>query len=131
MKKNVLIVEDNELNLEVLVGVLRVFDVELTSAETGTKGLDAVQSAKFDLVLLDLQLPELDGEAILTAMRSDSSLASVPVVVVTAKAMRGERERILEHGANDYVAKPIEIAPMRELLDEYLDRRESAGRKPA
>jgi len=121
--KKVLIVEDNELNLEVLTGVMLAYDVDVETRMDGTSGLEAVKSIKPHLLILDLQLPELDGETILRAIRSDDELKSIIVLVVTAKAMPEEKERVLDLGADKYLAKPFEINDIRRELDGYLERR--------
>ena len=123
MTTKVQIIEDNDLNIDVLRGVLRVFDVDLEVARDGPTGLERARVRPPDLLLLDLQLPGIDGETILTTLRSDPALKDLAIVVVTAKAMKGEREKVLDLGANHYITKPIDVVEFREVLSQYLQRR--------
>lgn len=121
MSKKVAIIEDNELNIEVLEGALKAFDVEVHSASDGADGLKMIRSERPDLILLDLQLPGLDGETILSALRADQSWKDVPIIVITAKAMKGEEERVMDLGATLYLPKPVRLKPLREIIAPYLE----------
>ena len=123
MTKDVLVIEDHELNRVVLLGALQPYDVNIEVAEDGRIGLEKLMASRPDLLLLDLQLPEIDGETILTTIRADEHLKSLSVVVITAKAMKGERQKIMDLGADEYVAKPIRIEALWKILDRYIERK--------
>jgi two-component system cell cycle response regulator len=116
----ILLVEDNLANLELMSYLLRSFGFTLATAENGREGIDAVRSARPDLVICDVHLPLVDGYEVARALKSDPELRSVPIVAVTALAMVGDRERVLSAGFDGYLAKPIDpehfIAQVREFL---------------
>lgn len=109
----ILLVEDNPHNRTVFETALRSRGHELTVAEDGQAALDALGTFTPDLVLLDLSLPKVDGWTVARTIRTDPSRANIPVVALTAHAMKGDRERALEAGCSGYISKPV--SP-RELL---------------
>ncbi|TDM09603.1 MAG: histidine kinase [Ideonella sp. MAG2] len=120
--KRVVYVEDNDTNAEVMKGVMsRRPQVSLTIAETGQIGLATVLSELPDLVLLDMQLPDMDGIAILKALRANPSTREIPVMMVSADATAGSIEQAFREGATDYVTKPLDIAIFLAQLDQLLD----------
>ena len=100
------VVEDNPDNRLLLQALLEDRH-ELTEFDNGADALEAMRAAPPDLVLLDISLPRMDGTEVLRRMRGDPVLAGVPVIALTAHAMSGDRERFMEQGFDDYVAKPI------------------------
>ena len=120
-RKRVAIVEDNADN-RLLVHLLLEERYDLVEYETGGEALRGLKKARPDLVLLDISLPEMDGVDVLKAIRSDPELRKVPVIAVTAHAMRGHREKYLAAGFDDYVAKPVE----EELLLDAIGRQFAA-----
>jgi two-component system cell cycle response regulator DivK len=106
----VLVVEDNEKSLKLVIDLLRFSGYEAVPACTGGEALQLAREREFDLVLMDVQLPDMDGAAALAALRADSRCAQTPVVAVTAFAMKGDRERLLGQGFDGYVSKPIDVA---------------------
>ena len=104
----VLLVEDNELNREVALGLLADARLSIDVAENGEAAVRMVSANKYDLVLMDMQMPVMDGIAATRAIRSKPQLASVPIVAMTANVMAADREKCIEAGMNDHVAKPID-----------------------
>jgi two-component system cell cycle response regulator DivK len=111
--EHVLVVEDNARNLKLVCDVLAATGYRTRTATSGEDAVEAVRACTPMLVLLDVQLPGIDGIETLARLRQDLRAAGVPVVAITAQAMDGDRERFLAAGFDDYLAKPIDI---RELV---------------
>jgi two-component system cell cycle response regulator len=120
VKPRVLVVEDNPANLELAVVLLRAGGFEVATARDGPAGLAEAARNPPDLVLLDLQMPGMDGFEVLRRLRQDGRAARVPVVAVTALAMVGDREAILAAGFDGYVAKPLEPERFSEEVRAFL-----------
>ncbi len=105
---DVLIVEDNERNMRLMRLMLRPLNCRLHEATNGTEALALLQHISPDLILMDIQLPDIDGLEITRRIRQAEHLTHIPIVALTAYAMPGDREMFLEAGCSDYVAKPIE-----------------------
>ncbi len=121
----VLLVEDNDINQQVGRGILEAAGVAVAVAGNGRTALEALRAAQagpepFQAVLMDIQMPEMDGYAATGVIRQDPALADLPVIAMTAHAMRGDRERVLEAGMNDFVAKPIEPRRLYAVLAQWL-----------
>jgi CheY-like chemotaxis protein len=120
--KRVLIVEDNEKNTKLFRDVLQATGYSTLEAATGEEALAlAVQNGPA-LVLMDVQLPGIDGVETLARLRADRRTAFIPVLAVTAQAMRGDRDRFLDAGFDGYLSKPIDIAQLIEVVREQCDR---------
>ncbi|HUG93926.1 MAG TPA: response regulator, partial [Planctomycetaceae bacterium] len=121
---NVLLAEDSLANQKLAVGVLERWGHRVTVAHNGKQAVAAVQTQPFDLVLMDVQMPELDGlEATRMIRQSERGTGRhLPIIAMTAHAMKGDRERCLDAGMDSYVAKPVRAARLREAIDELLDR---------
>jgi CheY-like chemotaxis protein len=120
--KRVLIVEDNEKNTKLFRDVLQATGYSTLEAATGEEALAlAVQNGPA-LVLMDVQLPGIDGVETLARLRADRRTAFIPVLAVTAQAMRGDRDRFLDAGFDGYLSKPIDIAQLIEAVREQCDR---------
>jgi len=104
----VLLAEDNELNQEVALGLLKDAEMAIDVAENGEVALQMVRSGKYDLVLMDMQMPVMDGIAATKAIRSHPQLRTLPIIAMTANVMAADREKCIEAGMNDHVAKPID-----------------------
>ena len=104
-----LIVEDNEQNLRLTRDMLHHHGFETIAAMDGRSGLELAAARLPDVVLLDIDLPDLDGREVLRRLRSDPGTASLPVIAVTAYAMEGDREELLGAGFDDYITKPISV----------------------
>ncbi len=107
MKARILLIEDNEQNRYLLTFLLEQRGHEVVPAMTGLQGLELATKVRPDLILLDIQLPGMDGYAVARALKSDPRLKSVPIVAVTSYAMVGDREKALAAGAEGYIEKPI------------------------
>ena len=105
----VLVVEDNEKNMKLFRDVLQATGFATLEAETAEEGIELARAHSPALVLMDVQLGGIDGVEALSLLRDDPRTASIPVLAVTAQAMRGDRERFLEAGFDDYISKPVDV----------------------
>jgi CheY-like chemotaxis protein len=126
MPHKILLVEDNELNRDMLTRRLtrKGFDVKV--AIDGLAGLELAAAESFDLILMDMSLPELDGWEATRRLRADPKTQSVPIIALTAHAMAGDRERALEAGCDDYDSKPVDMPRLLGKIEAILEAR--AGR---
>jgi CheY-like chemotaxis protein len=118
--KRILIAEDNPANSELMMEVLSGRGYELFEAGDGLQALQKIEETEPDLVLLDIQLPVLDGFAVLSRLRHDPRFSNIRVVAVTANAMKEDREKGLKAGFDAYISKPIDAAALRVLVDQLL-----------
>jgi two-component system, cell cycle response regulator DivK len=107
MKTRILLIEDNPQNRYLVTFLLEHRGYEVLQAETGPQGLALAVETRPALILLDIQLPGMDGYAVARALQGDPRVAAIPIVAVTSYAMTGDRERCLEAGARGYIEKPI------------------------
>ncbi|RKR03083.1 response regulator receiver protein [Maricaulis maris] len=121
MPKKVLIVEDNELNMKLFNDLLEAHGYETLQTKDGFKALEMAREHTPDLILMDIQLPEVSGLEVTKWLKDDDSLAAIPVVAVTAFAMKGDEERIREGGCEAYLSKPITVATFIETVRQFLD----------
>lgn len=124
-QKVVLYIEDNLHNRRLVRRTLERRGYTVVEAEDGLTGWEMVCSLKPPLVLLDIGLPGIDGLEIVSRMKADTELCRIPVIAVTASAMRGDRERFLAAGCDDYLSKPVKVL---ELVDKVADHYPSNGR---
>ena len=120
----ILVVEDNELNLKLLRDVLEYAGYEVRGARTAEDGITLAVSEPPDLVLMDLQLPGIDGIEALHRLRESPGTADIPVVAVTAQAMKQDRERALRAGFDGYVEKPISVRAFTDQVRRFLSGEE-------
>ena len=120
MKAKILIIEDNEQNLYMLTFLLEKRDYQVIQAQSGREGIEKACREKPDLVLLDIQLPEMDGHEVARRLRMKAGCDAIPIVAVTSYAMVGDRERILAAGCNGYVEKPIDPETFVAQMERYL-----------
>jgi CheY-like chemotaxis protein len=106
--RTVLIVDDDVRNIFAMTSLLERHGMKVVSAETGREALSALHGASLDLVLMDIMLPEMDGYETMRAIRLQDAFRDLPIIALTAKAMKGDRERCIEAGASDYLAKPVD-----------------------
>ena len=118
--KRVLLVEDNELNQIVAQELLRDAGLEVDVAEHGQAAIERLDTQPYDAVLMDMQMPVMDGETATRALRADTRHAGLPIIAMTANAMESDRQRCFEAGMNDHVAKPIEPAALWQALTRWL-----------
>jgi two-component system, cell cycle response regulator DivK len=107
MTAKILLIEDNAQNRYLTTFLLEQRGHEILQAETGPQGLEMAAKARPDLILLDIQLPGMDGHAVARELKSDPQLRSIPIIAVTSYAMAGDREKCLAAGAEGYIEKPI------------------------
>ena len=110
MAKTVLIVEDNELNMKLFHDLLEAQGYEILETREGLQALSLAREHRPDLILMDIQLPEISGLEVTKWLKEDDELAQIPVVAVTAFAMKGDEERIREGGCEAYISKPISVS---------------------
>ena len=117
----VLVVEDNERNMKLFRDVLQASGYRTLEATTGERAVELVIEHGPDLVLMDIQLPDIDGVEALDRLRADERTASVPVLALTAQAMEGDRERFLAAGFDGYLSKPVNIADFVVTVKHYCE----------
>jgi two-component system cell cycle response regulator DivK len=120
----ILVVEDNERNLKLVRDVLQYAGYDVIAASSGEQGVALARERLPDLVLMDLQLPEMDGTEALRRLRNDPLTRAIPVVAVTAFAMKDDRERALNAGFDSYIEKPISVRALPDQVRGFLDRKE-------
>lgn len=120
MKKTVLVVEDNELNMKLFNDLLEAHGYNVVQTRDGLKALDLARTHKPDLILMDIQLPEVSGIEITKWLKEDDSLRSIPVIAVTAFAMKGDEQKIREGGCEAYISKPISVVSFLKTIDGFL-----------
>lgn len=120
MAKKVLIVEDNELNMKLFHDLLEAHGIDTVETRNGNDVLDIARESKPDLILMDIQLPEISGLDVTKMLKADEELKSIPVIAVTAFAMKGDEEKIREGGCEDYISKPISVTQFLEVINKHL-----------
>jgi len=119
--KTVLIVEDNELNMKLFHDLLDAHGYNTLQTKDGMEALGLAREHNPDLILMDIQLPEVSGLEVTKWIKEDEALKSIPVIAVTAFAMKGDEEKIREGGCEAYVAKPISVESFLSTVKEFLD----------
>lgn len=119
--KRVLIVEDNELNMKLFHDLLEAHGYDTLLTRDGMEAMAMARRHRPDLILMDIQLPEVSGLEVTRWLKEDADLRSIPVVAVTAFAMKGDEEKIRQGGCEDYIAKPISVARFLETVQKYLN----------
>jgi len=119
--RKVLVVDDDLRNIFALTSVLEQHNIEVLHAETGRAGIEALKrNPSVDLVLMDIMMPEMDGYETTRAIRRLPEFAGLPIIALTAKAMKGDREKCLQAGASDYVAKPVDLQYLFSVMRVWL-----------
>jgi len=126
----VLLVEDNEINQQVAIGQLEDIELYLDLAENGAEAVRMVQEKDYDVVLMDMQMPVMDGIEATHAIRSESRFQDLPIIAMTANAMAVDRERCLKAGMNDHIAKPIDPGQLVGKLLRWIKRPNGEGPRP-
>lgn len=120
--KTVLIVEDNELNMKLFCDLLEAHNIATVKTYDGYKVMDMAREHMPDLILMDIQLPEISGLDVTKWLKDDDELKHIPIIAVTAFAMKGDEEKIREGGCEDYISKPIDVANFITVINTYLER---------
>ena len=121
-----LLVEDNEMNRDMLSRRLQRKGFEVAMATDGRQGVEMAQAGAYDLILMDMSLPEVDGWEATRQLRAVPATQSVPIIALTAHAMAGDRDKAMEAGCDDYDTKPIELERLLGKIQTLLDRNHKA-----
>jgi two-component system, cell cycle response regulator DivK len=122
MKKRILVIEDNEQNLYLVRFILEKHGYETFAATDGQSGIELAADVKPDLILLDIQLPVMDGYDVARNLRLNPSLVKIPIIAVTSYAMPGDKDRALAAGCNGYIEKPINPDTFMAQVEQYLSK---------
>ncbi len=120
MSKTVMIVEDNELNMKLFNDLLESRGYRTIQTRNGLEALDIAKEHHPDLILMDIQLPEVSGLVVTKWIKENDELAHIPIIAVTAFAMKGDEERILEGGCEGYISKPISLPHFLETIESFI-----------
>ncbi|WP_029076606.1 response regulator [Kaistia adipata] len=120
MAKTVLVVEDNELNMKLFHDLLEAHGYNIIQTRNGLEALDLARAHRPDLILMDIQLPEVSGLEVTKWIKEDEELRAIPIIAVTAFAMKGDEERIRQGGCEAYLSKPISIGKFIETVKTYI-----------
>lgn len=118
--KTVLVVEDNELNMKLFHDLLEANGYNTIETRNGLEAIELARRSRPDLILMDIQLPEVSGLEVTKWLKEDDDLRSIPVIAVTAFAMKGDEERIRQGGCEAYLSKPISVAKFIETVKAYI-----------
>lgn len=122
MSKKILYIEDNEQNMYLVTFLLEKHGYSVSPAIDGQEGIDKAAAEKPDLILLDIQLPKMDGYAVARSLRSNPDLAVTPIVAVTSYAMAGDRDKAMAAGCNGYIEKPINPDTFIQQVEQHLPK---------
>ncbi|MFA5157173.1 MAG: response regulator [Candidatus Omnitrophota bacterium] len=120
MAKKILVVDDNEQNRLLMSDILQYRGYEIFQAEDGEKGVGMAREFKPDLILLDMQMPGIDGFTAVKMLKDDPLTKDIKIIVVTSLAMKGDKEKIIALGVDDYIAKPIDTRQFPVLVEKYI-----------
>ena len=121
--KKVLIVDDDLRNIFALSSVLERQDMQVLHAENGKDGIRVLEkNQEVEIVLMDIMMPEMDGYDTMRAIRKIARFKSLPIITLTAKAMKGDRDKCIEAGASDYITKPVDVAQLLSLMRVWLHK---------
>ncbi len=120
MAKTILIVEDNDLNMKLFNDLLQAHGYDTLQTSDGYEAMDITREHHPDLILMDIQLPKVSGLDIIKKIKSDDELKNIPVIAVTAFAMKGDEEKIRDGGCDGYIAKPISVPSFLETVATFL-----------
>ena len=120
MIKKVLVVEDNELNMKLFHDLLEAHGYQTVQTRNGNEVLDLARRESPDLILMDIQLPEVSGLDVTRWLKADAELRKIPIIAITAFAMKGDEQKIREGGCEDYISKPISVTGFMETIQKYL-----------
>jgi two-component system, cell cycle response regulator DivK len=120
MAKTVLIVEDSELNMRLFNDLLEAFGYKTVKSRDGRQAIPLAREHKPDLIIMDIQLPEISGLELTDRLKKDNALRHIPIVAVTAFAMRGDEQKIMAAGCDAYLSKPISVTTFLETIRKFI-----------
>jgi CheY-like chemotaxis protein len=121
--RKVLIVDDDIRNIFSLTGVLEQHDIEVLNAESGREGIAMLNDTpSVDMVLMDVMMPDMDGYETMRQIRRSERFRKLPMIAITAKAMKGDREKCIEAGASEYISKPVDVDQLVSMMRVWLRR---------
>ncbi len=120
LRQRVLIVEDNDLNMKLFNDLLVAHGYDTLQTKDGVEALALARQHRPDLILMDIQLPEVSGLEVTKWIKEDKSVSMIPIIAVTAFAMKGDREKMRDGGCEDYIAKPISVASFLQTVERFL-----------
>lgn len=119
--KTILVIEDNPVNLELVTDLLEVAGYDILQAGTAEEGIDTARSAQPDLILMDVRLPGMDGLTATGILKSEDATRHIPVIALTAQAMKGDEEQALASGCDAYLSKPIDTRELPKVIGRVLE----------
>lgn len=119
-RKKVMVVEDNELNQRLFHDLIQISGADVVQTRDGTRVLEIAKEERPDLILMDIQLPQISGLELTAKLKADPEVADIPVIAVTAFAMKGDEDKIRQGGCEDYISKPISVPIFLDLIKKYL-----------
>jgi two-component system cell cycle response regulator DivK len=122
MDRVILIVEDDPRNLKLIRDLLQIRGYTTLEATDGKQGVDIARAKMPDLILMDIQMPLMDGFEAISILKADPATKSITIVALTAFAMQGDREKCMEAGFNDYITKPLDTRAFMTKVKEYLEK---------
>lgn len=120
--KNVMVVEDNEKNRKLMRVVLRAKGYNVIEATTGEEALNLLKNQKPNIILMDIQLPGIDGLTLIKQIKADAMTKEIPIIAVTAYAMKGDEQKILDTGCEAYMSKPINTQELPIIIEKYIKK---------
>ncbi len=120
--KNVMVVEDNEKNRKLMRVVLKAKGYNIIEAATGEEALNLLKNQKPDIILMDIQLPGIDGLTLIKQIKASVITKDIPIIAVTAYAMKGDEQKILDTGCDAYVSKPINTQELPLIVEKYIKK---------
>lgn len=120
MSKKILIVEDNEMNMKLFCDVVTLCGFETISLRSGVSAIETALAQKPDLILMDIQLPEISGIDLIESLKQHNELQHIPIIAITAFAMKGDEEKIIAAGAERYLSKPICVQGLQEAIESLI-----------
>ena len=121
---HILIVEDNPKNLKLIRDLLQFKGYQTIEADSAEAGIELAREQHPTLILMDIQLPGIDGREAMKVLKADASTQQIPIIALTASAMKGDRERLLAEGFDGYIPKPVDIKAFPEQLESFLSERQ-------
>ncbi|MCT4509997.1 MAG: response regulator [Tepidibacter sp.] len=125
MKKTILIVEDEPKNLKLVKDLMVIFEYNTMEARTGAEAIKILENnyKTIDLVLMDIQMPVMDGLTAVQILKENEQIKHIPIIALTALAMKDDKEKFINAGFDDYIKKPIDIREFKKVVSDYLERR--------